>query len=269
MEASHSLLLVALLAALQGRVAGAGLKYDNVTEQIINGPSPDVIPIPRGSWAPLDVSVEFDFINIAKVDAERNEVEVVLWQSANWSSPIYAWNMTEPNQAVSRVTVPARYVWVPDFTVIHGVSEIESPNLVSILHDGTVHWVTSQRIRVLCDVGDAKNASGVTCTVKIVSWTHNANVLRLNFHPYRPTADTANYFQGSRYELLNTTVTKNSMMYPCCAEVFEDVALTFSFKERGVEAAEDADASSSALRLTSSTIAFILALCFVVSLRRN
>ncbi|GFR66646.1 acetylcholine receptor subunit alpha [Elysia marginata] len=197
---------------------------------------PDVMPTGK-LGGPLEVSVTLNVINIASVDEERGEVELLVWQTMSWRDPDLSWWPSE-HLNVTSVRIHPKYLWTPDITVFNKAraSEEVTPRLASVDSDGTVTLLPSLRVRVLCDIfgmttGKISGEEKTTCEVRLGSWTHSADILTLT-EPDNPNLGTSGYFQGSQFVLLDLQAKKNSFYYPCCPEPFEDLKFFFTFRRK-------------------------------------
>lgn len=185
-----------------------------------------MVPIPDTSNGPLAVSIDLWLTKILDVDIDKNEIEVVIWQSLAWRNPALAWDISRDGFNVSGVSLPTQYLWLPDITIYNAVSspeEVLSPPLAYVSNKGNVNYVPIIRVRVSCDLANVDSHVGATCVLKLGSWTFSSSVVSIS----NPAADIemAEYTHIPRYDILSTLSKKHTKEYTQGA--YDDIEFQF------------------------------------------
>ncbi|XP_059146254.1 acetylcholine-binding protein-like [Physella acuta] len=194
----------------------------DIVNHIRKTSDPDAIP--RDRHSPLEVEVQFNPVNILEADPKTKRTELIVWQDIRWNVRSLGW-AEQGISDIHSVTVPAKYLWLPDLTFYNTISAPEPlvPQLVVVNIDGGVLWVPSLKLTTLCDV-----TSGVsTCVIKMGSWTYSEDDVKLTAKTY-----ASNYVTDSLYELVSSEVNVTNIVYTCCTQVYTQAEFKIQFRKK-------------------------------------
>ncbi|BFZ19668.1 hypothetical protein BsWGS_22707 [Bradybaena similaris] len=206
------------------------LRQSAIIGHIRDASDPDVIPLPDNTDAPLAVNINVWLIKILDVDRDRNEVELLLFQNVSWHNPALSWDVSREGFNETSVTLPSRYLWLPDISIYNSVNlqDVVSPHVV-VGNEGFVYYVPSFRAHISCDLSKVDSDSGASCLIRFGSWTQTGNTLTISNSGQG--FDLSEYVPIPSYDLLATSATKHSLEYPCCPGVrYEDVTFQFTIR---------------------------------------
>uniref|UniRef100_A0A8C3YQM5 5-hydroxytryptamine receptor 3A n=1 Tax=Catagonus wagneri TaxID=51154 RepID=A0A8C3YQM5_9CETA len=162
---------------------------------------------PVRDWrTPTTVSIDVMVYAILSVDEKNQVLTTYIWYRQYWTDEFLQWN-PEDFDNISRLSLPADSIWVPDILINEFVDVGKSPNIpyVYVRHHGEVQNYRPLQVVTACSLGiysfpfDVQN-----CSLTFTSWLHtiqdiNISLLRL---PENVKLDRSVFMNQGEWELL-------------------------------------------------------------------
>jgi hypothetical protein len=174
------------------------------------------------------------FNNIDQIDGTST---LNLWLRYNWHD-IYNW---DPNSfgnisGISFNTDPQleNHIWTPDI-YLYNTAEKPMEQLdfskAEISYDGTMFWSRPGLLKSTClfDLTDFPFDTQ-TCVLKFGSWSYDSSKINLSID--KNTIDLSNFRKHNEWDLVNYSVTKNSVKYVCCEHEYHDIEFFYTIKRK-------------------------------------
>ncbi|ROT72554.1 nicotinic acetylcholine receptor subunit alpha 12 [Penaeus vannamei] len=165
------------------------------------------------------ISFNGPFIRDVQLDDKTNAIEMFCWLNFQWQDDRLKWDVAKYG-GVDLLSVPVDMLCVDDIRVID-----DQPMVVR--STGSVLWVPPAKLRSSC-AADLRLWPRDThaCNITVGSWTQSA--LMVDFDIQSPPEESN--MTGSTWEVLEANSTKEPKTYPCCPEVYVDVALSLRLR---------------------------------------
>ena len=174
------------------------------------------------------------FNNIDQIDGTST---LNLWLRYNWRD-IYNW---DPNSfgnisGISFNTDPQldTHIWTPDI-YLYNTAEKPMEQLdfskAEISYDGTMFWSRPGLLKSTClfDLTEFPFDTQ-TCVLKFGSWSYDSSKINLSID--KNSIDLSNFRKHNEWDLVNYSVTKNSVKYACCEHEYHDIEFFYTIKRK-------------------------------------
>jgi len=200
---------------------------------IFNDYNNNVIPI---NDYPLDLSMGLALRSLNKVDQLEGIITSNVWLRYYWNDKNLKWNPEDYNN-ISFLSLKTDHeydmsIWVPDI-YLYNTAENPLENLAltnAIVHsNGDILWSRPGMITSTCSFHlqdfpyDQQN-----CTLKFGSWSYSGLFLNL----VKESIDISNYQVNEEWDLIETTITKNTEYYSCCPEPYYDITFNLILRRK-------------------------------------
>lgn len=183
------------------------------------------------------ISFNGPFIRDVQLDDKTNAIEMFCWLNFQWQDDRLKWDVAKYG-GVDLLSVPVDMLWSPDIATynapsVDDIRVIDDQPMV-VRSTGSVLWVPPAKLRSSC-AADLRLWPRDThaCNITVGSWTQSA--LMVDFDIQSPpefkfwTGKESN-MTGSSWEVLEANSTREPKTYPCCPEVYVDVALSLRLR---------------------------------------
>jgi len=187
----------------------------------------------------LQVNFSLVLVQILDFDEQNNKLETLVWKKMFWCDELLTWNPVEYHNLTQVELQPSEaMLWVPDVILTNNVgsAQVETwqkNTMLTIEHDGTVHWSPPVKYVASCPVDMTEYPFDVQeCEMVFGSWSYDVTQLDVNFLYSKPEIELDQYNKNSEWELLETTALRNVVIYPCCPHPYADLTYRLTLKRR-------------------------------------
>jgi len=221
--------LINLLSVGNNAINSSKSLLDNIFTDYNN----NVIPI---NDFPLNLSMGLALRSLNKVDQLQGIITSNVWLRYYWNDKNLKWNPEDYNN-ISFLSLKTDHeydmsIWVPDI-YLYNTAENPLENLASsnaLVHsNGDILWSRPGMITSTCSFQlrdfpyDQQN-----CTLKFGSWSYSGIFLNL----LKDSLDISNYQTNEEWDLIETTITKNTEYYSCCPEPYYDITFNLIVRRK-------------------------------------
>lgn len=177
-------------------------------------------------------------IQSLKMHESEHVMEVLARLTMVWTDPRLKWDLAT-NENVGFLGMDPKSIWTPDLTVYNAAASthVSRSTLPMIVYpkDGTILYTSPYNFEFTCAMDltywphDIQN-----CSLKLGSWVHQGHLLDLFLKDNKveieiPTEMKSSGLNFSAVEwiILETTVSREETVYPCCAEHLTSLLITF------------------------------------------
>jgi len=151
-------------------------------------------------------------------------------ESYMWHDSRLTWDPTKYD-GIKMIRYPAKLIWTPDFRLYNSQDEQEVRDDVNavIMANGTVLWIPMATYKTYCEPGREDKGDSIACILKLGSWTYDANTLKLQSNDLDLKSM---YLDTCPYVITEPKVDVESKVYPCCAEPYASMIVSFRIHHR-------------------------------------
>jgi len=185
---------------------------------------------PDADFGPSTViTIGYTLNDIEKVKDRCGVYRLHGWLEMTWQNDRLAWNPSDHGN-ITILRIPAKKVWRPDIvdfsTLEHDRIYKEMFNqLVYITNTGSVTWVPPTTFTIRCNsTSDGKDpVDEISCKVPLGSWAYDA--AQVDVKASKATIDDSGNQSG--YRLSESSIIRDSKVYPCCPEAYSKLEIAF------------------------------------------
>ncbi|KAF7493101.1 Neuronal acetylcholine receptor subunit alpha-10 [Sarcoptes scabiei] len=182
---------------------------------------------------PINIRLGITLTQIFDLDEKNQVLTTNIWLDQEWIDEFLTWNSTEFGN-ITKIRIPCQNIWLPDIVLYNNADDYTRGYMNSraiIESNGNVFWPPPTKFRSTCQVDvtyfpfdDQK------CILKLGSWIYDGN--NVNIENRTQNVDLANYVPNGEWDLVQTSLIRNVVFYPCCVEPFPDVTITLVIRRK-------------------------------------
>ncbi|KAF2365712.1 Neurotransmitter-gated ion-channel ligand-binding domain [Trinorchestia longiramus] len=184
-----------------------------------------------------NVTMRFTILDI-DIDEEESSMILDTWIALEWKDPRLAWDMKKYPH-VDKLSFDPDLLWRPDLKLYnsaqsHHLQQQESV-LMLVYPNGKILHVPRATFAVACSLNMTFWPHDVhNCSAKFGSWVHSGLIIDLRPMDDQPEVEfeintrsaSGNVLSRQSWEVLDSSVVRNSKTYPCCVEPYIDLTLS-------------------------------------------
>ncbi|XP_063951311.1 neuronal acetylcholine receptor subunit alpha-3-like [Lytechinus pictus] len=181
----------------------------------------------------LDLSLQMSLACLKEVDFSQGIIKMNVWLKMLWQDSRLEW---DPEQFgnTSILRVHSSEVFKPDISLYnsHSPNEMLSDDIAVLVYNtGTVFYLPPMAIEASCAF-DFKDYPYDThkCRLKLGSWSYDNSKIMVTSSAN--VIDMADYWGHPVWDIVETSAVKNTISYPCCEDVYEDVTFHLTIRRR-------------------------------------
>ncbi|XP_054152689.1 neuronal acetylcholine receptor subunit alpha-10-like [Oppia nitens] len=195
--------------------------YDNTIRPVLNASDPVIIRLG------ITLTQIFD------LDEKNQVLTTNVWLDQEWIDEFLAWNSSSFG-GLTKIRIPCEKIWRPDIVLYNSADDYTQGYMNSraiIEPSGNVFWPPPTKFRSTCQVDVTYFPfDDQTCKLKLGSWIYDG--LQVDVLNRTGEIDMSNYVPNGEWDLLEATIQRNVVRYPCCPEPFPDVTITLTIRRK-------------------------------------
>ncbi|KAI1730744.1 neurotransmitter-gated ion-channel ligand binding domain-containing protein [Ditylenchus destructor] len=164
-------------------------------------------------------------------DEKAQTLATNVWLHMNWVDIYLTWDPSEYGN-IKEVRLPITSIWKPDVLLYNSVDQRFDtlwPVNAIVTYTGNVTWIPPAIIRSSCRIDVTSFPfDDQHCIMKFGSWTYSGFFTDI----YNASVSLDPYTPNGEWSLLSATSRRNTLIYECCPEPYNDVTFSISIRRR-------------------------------------
>nr|AKV94623.1 nicotinic acetylcholine receptor alpha8 variant A [Periplaneta americana] len=190
----------------------------------------------------LTVWLGLKLSQLIEVNLKNQVMTTNLWVQQKWIDYKLRWDPEEYG-GVEMLYVPSEHIWLPDIVLYNnadGNYEVTLMTKATLKHTGEVFWKPPAIYKSSCEINvEYFPFDEQSCIMKFGSWTYNGFQVDLKHMDQVPGSNLVNvgidlseFYLSVEWDILEVPARRNEEYYPCCAEPYSDITITFNLTMR-------------------------------------
>ncbi|CAF1502519.1 unnamed protein product, partial [Didymodactylos carnosus] len=151
-----------------------------------------------------------------------------------WFDQRLIWNASDFN-GLSTLRLPCSKIWLPDIVLYNSADDYTQGYYQSkamVDSNGHVFWPPPAKFRSSCKIDVTFFPfDDQLCKLKFGSWTYDA--AQVNLTKRRDNVDMSNYIKSGEWLIINISIKRNDVTYPCCPGIYyPDITIYVHIRRR-------------------------------------
>ncbi|VDI19223.1 Hypothetical predicted protein [Mytilus galloprovincialis] len=190
---------------------------------------PEMLPV-LDSYHPLQVNVKLYVMALQGLEDKSQVLTVSVFWYFTWKDEIFGWDHYLEYKNISRLTVKASDVWVPEIYIVNDIKDMpirsygDNKEYVIVKSNGYMTWFPAKELQTSCSVDVTKYPFDTqACSIRMEAWYHDNKSFFLNTIGSGIEISEVHFVENGEWEILNlssypyqnTDYADNSSAYSC------------------------------------------------------
>ncbi|XP_052081227.1 neuronal acetylcholine receptor subunit alpha-6-like [Mytilus californianus] len=200
--------------------------------------NPELLPVldSNNSNPPLQVHVKLYLMALQGLEDKSQLLRASYFWYFTWKDEIFRWDHYFEYKNISRLTVKASDVWVPELYIVNDVRDMristgDNKEYVIVKSNGNMTWFPAKELQTSCAVDVSKYPFDTqTCKIRMEAWYHDNTSFVLNRFGSGIETSEVHFVENGEWEILNLSA--YPFQYRDYASAYSCIHYTLILKRR-------------------------------------